>query len=192
MLGLIYETPTEWADQALAKPADLMLDHLFCERKAAAMALHTLRVQGKRFPKLKQLMQDLAAEEFEHAELCEKFLKEMRVNPAAQQGRTLYAQGLRKLWHVQGRDNFLDMLLVCSLIEARSAERFKLLADCAKASAFGNFYSDLYASEVNHYNLFVELGVEFFGEELTQRRLNEMRVAEAALIKSLPVGPRIH
>jgi tRNA-(ms[2]io[6]A)-hydroxylase len=192
MLGLHYETPASWADQALAKPADLMLDHLFCERKAAAMALHTLRVNGKRFPKLKQLMKDLAAEEFEHAELCEKFLKEMKEKPEPQMGGNRYAQGLRKLWHVKGRDNFLDMLLVCSLIEARSAERFKLLADCAKASAFGNFYSDLYASEVNHYNLFVDLGVDFYGEEETQKRLHEMHAAEAELIRSLPQGPRIH
>jgi tRNA-(ms[2]io[6]A)-hydroxylase len=192
MLGLHYETPAEWADQALAKPADLMLDHLFCERKAAAMALHTLRVHGKRFPKLKQLMTDLAAEEFEHAEQCEKFLKELPEKPVAQLGGNLYAQGLRKLWHVKGRDNFLDMLLVCSLIEARSAERFKLLADCAKSSSFGNFYSDLYASEVGHYNLFIGLGVDFYGEEETQKRLHEMRVAEAQLVRSLPVGPRIH
>ena len=192
MLGLLYETPASWADQALAKPAELMLDHLFCERKAAAMALHTLRAHGKRFPKLMQLMQDLAAEEFEHAELCEKFLKEMSQKPAVQMGGNIYAQGLRKLWQVKGRDNFLDMLLVCSLIEARSAERFKLLADCAKSSTFGNFYSDLYASEVGHYNLFISLGVDFYGEDLTQKRLHEMRVAEAQLVQALPIGPRIH
>jgi tRNA 2-(methylsulfanyl)-N6-isopentenyladenosine37 hydroxylase len=191
MLGLLYETPPSWASQVLAKPAELMLDHLFCEKKAAAMALHTLRCHGKRFPILKTLMQDLANEEFEHARQCEQILKNYP-RPAEQFGGNPYAQGLRKLWRVQGRDNFLDMLLVCSLIEARSAERFKLLADCARGDSLGGFYEDLYASEVNHYNLFVELGENFYGESATQRRLHEMRVAEAALIQSLPAGARVH
>jgi tRNA-(ms[2]io[6]A)-hydroxylase len=191
MLGLHYETPAAWAQQAMQDPAQLMLDHLFCERKAAAMALHTIRVEGKRFPKLKTLMTDLANEEFEHAELCEKFLKEMR-RPNETRGGNLYALQLRKLWKARGYDQFLDMLLVSSLIEARSAERFKLLADATKGSTMGNFYSDLYASEVNHYLLFVSLGVDFFGEEMTMKRLEQMRADEAKIIQSLPVGSRIH
>src|SRR5437016_2802882 len=117
MLGLLYETPPEWADRVLAEPAPLLLDHLFAERKAAAMALHTLRCHGKRFPILKPLMTDLANEEYEHAEQVERILKNYPP-PAPQKGGSLYAKGLRKLWHVTGHDNFLDMLLVCGLIEA--------------------------------------------------------------------------
>jgi tRNA-(ms[2]io[6]A)-hydroxylase len=190
-LGLHYTTPREWADRVLTEPGPLLLDHLFAERKAAAMALHTLKVHGKRFPILKPLMTDLAQEEFEHADRVEKILKNYP-RPEDQKGGNPYAQELRKLWQVQGRDNFLDMLLVCGLIEARSAERFKLLADRARGSELGNFYEDLYASEVNHYLLFSGLGAGFFGEELMQSRLNEMRVVEAKLIQSLPRAPRIH
>jgi len=191
MLGLHYTTPAAWAQQALQNPSELMLDHLFCERKAAAMALHTIRVNGPRFPKLKQLMKELADEEFEHADRCEKFLAAMK-RPPQTRGGNLYALQLRKLWDIRGRDQFLDMLLVSSLIEARSAERFKLLADAASGNELGNFYSDLYASEVNHYRLFVSLGVEIYGEEMTMKRLEEMRAVEAQIIQSLPGGSRIH
>jgi tRNA 2-(methylsulfanyl)-N6-isopentenyladenosine37 hydroxylase len=191
MLGLHYVTPPAWAQQALQDPSQLLLDHLFCERKAAAMALHTLRAEGRRFPKLKPLMTDLANEEFEHAELCEKFLLEFK-RPHQTRGGNLYALQLRKLWMGEGRDQFLDILLVSSLIEARSAERFKLLADAEKGSALGNFYSDLYASEVNHYRLFVSLSVDFFGEAAATERLNFMRAEEARIIQSMPPGPRIH
>jgi len=191
MLGLLYVTPKEWADRVLAQPAELLLDHLFAEKKAAAMALHTLRCHGKRFPVLKQLMTDLANEEFEHADRVERILKNYPPPPSPKGGNR-YAQGLRKLWQVQGRDNFMDMLLVCGLIEARSAERFRLLADTAHGTELGNFYEDLYASEVNHYKLFTQLGVDFYGEDLAKPRLEEMRVVEAKLIQSLPPGPRIH
>lgn len=191
MLGLHYTTPQAWADRVLAEPGPLLLDHLFAEKKAAAMALHTLKVHGKRFPILKNLMTDLANEEFEHADQVERLLKNYP-RPEPVKGGNRYAQGLRKLWQVQGRDSFLDMLLVCGLIEARSAERFRLLADTAHGTELGSFYEDLYASEVNHYLLFTNLGVDFFGEELALSRLNEMRAVEAELIQSMPPGPRIH
>jgi tRNA 2-(methylsulfanyl)-N6-isopentenyladenosine37 hydroxylase len=191
MLGLHYITPPEWADQVLQQPADLLLDHVFAEKKAAAMALHMLRVFGKKYPVLKPLMTDLANEEYEHADRVEKILLDYP-RPQSPKGGNPYAHGLRKLWQVTGRDSFLDMLLVSGLIESRSAERFRVLADHARGTSLGNFYEDLYAAEVNHYLLFTNLGVDFYGEELTQKRLNEMRAFEANLIKSLPPGPRIH
>src|SRR3954471_3447501 len=103
MLGLLYETPPSWASQVLAKPAELMLDHLFCEKKAAAMALHTMRCHGKRLPILKKLMPELANEEFEHAEQVEKLLKNYPW-PTPHVGGNRYAQGLRKLCQAKGQD----------------------------------------------------------------------------------------
>ncbi|MBI3272372.1 MAG: hypothetical protein HYZ53_25495 [Planctomycetes bacterium] len=191
MLGLLYDTPADWAPRVLERPAELLLDHLFCERKAAAMAAHTARCHGDRFPVLRGKMADLAAEELEHARRVEGFLKEYPpITPV--RGGNRYAQEIRRLWHRPGRDAFLDMLLVMSLIEARSAERFRLLADHARGSALGAFYEDLYASEVHHHALFVGLGADFFGEPAAARRLQEMRVAEAELTRSMPAAPRIH
>ncbi|MBI3831259.1 MAG: tRNA-(ms[2]io[6]A)-hydroxylase [Planctomycetes bacterium] len=192
MLGLHSLTPKNWAEQALARPEHLLLDHYFCELKAAAMAQRTLKLYGKKYPVLKKLMIELAAEEMTHAEQCQRLLaNHARVQP--ERGGNPYAQGLRKLAHASGgTGDFLDMLLLCSLIEARSAERFKLLADTAHGTELGRFYEDLFASEVNHYVLFVGLGADYFGEQRTLARLEELRAGEAALIRSLPGGPRMH
>ena len=191
LLGLHYTTPASWAERVLADPGALLLDHLFCERKAAAMALHTMRAHGKRFPTLNKLMPDLANEEYEHAAQCERMLKNY---PPAQppDGGSAYAQGLRKLTQTRGRDTFMDMLLVCGVIESRSAERFRLLADRARGTTLGGFYEDLYASEVNHYLLFTNLASEFYSPERAQSRLHEIRVEESRLIQALPPGPRLH
>lgn len=191
MLGLHYQTPSGWAAQALARPAELLLDHYFCEVKAAAMAQRTSKLYGSKYPVLKGLMAELAAEETRHAEGVQRFLQAYP-RPRAAQGGNRYAQGLRKLAHAEGHDQFLGMLLICSLIEARSAERFKLLADAARGTALGSFYEDLFASEVSHYKLFVGLGTDLCGEAETLSRLEEMRTGEAVLIRSLPAGPRIH
>ena len=191
MLGLHYETPEGWASRALEEPGALLLDHLFCEQKAAAMALAISRRHGEGKPALIKLMEDLAAEEQEHFDQVERLLA--GYPPATQpRGGNPYAIGLRRFIHKDGRASFLDKLLVCSLIEARSAERFQLLATELRGSTLGNFYEDLYASEVSHYRLFVELGVDHAGEDRTLERLEELRRFEGQLIASLPSGPRIH
>ncbi|MCZ7647503.1 MAG: hypothetical protein M5U26_19975 [Planctomycetota bacterium] len=192
MLGLHYRTPRAWARQVLSDPPQFLLDHYFCELKAAAMARRTLRIHGKRRPGLKPLLNALADEELEHAAQVERLIKEKYPWPKAPKGGNAYAQGLRRLASLEGHGSFLDMLLVCSLIEARSAERFRLLADELRGQALGGFYEDLYASEVNHYTLFVRLGVDFFGEEQALRRLEELRIGEANLIRGLPALPRMH
>ena len=191
MLGLRYDTPEGWASRALEEPGVLLLDHLFCEQKAAAMAMAIARRHGEGKPSLVKLMEELAAEEEEHFDQVEKLLEDYP--PATQpRGGNPYAIGLRRFIHKDGRASFLDKLLVCSLIEARSAERFQLLAKEFRGSTLGNFYEDLYASEVNHYKLFVELGVDHAGEDRTLERLEELRRFEGHLIASLPSGPRIH
>ena len=190
MLGLRYDTPEGWASRALEEPGALLLDHLFCEQKAAAMAMAIARRHGEGKPSLVKLMEELAAEEEEHFDQVEKLLEDYP--PATQpRGGNPYAIGLRFI-HKDGRASFLDKLLVCSLIEARSAERFQLLAKELRGSTLGNFYEDLYASEVGHYRLFVELGVDHAGEDRTLERLEELREFEGRLIASLPPGPQIH
>jgi len=191
MLGLHYETPATWARNALAKPGELLLDHYFCELKAAAMAQRTLRLYGPKFPKLKPLMRELAAEEALHADQVKEFLRQYP-HEEPKRGGDKYAQELRRAANLSGNGSLLDLLLVCSLIEARSAERFKLLADEAHGGTLGNFYADLYAAEVNHYKLFVQLAADHCGPERATQRLEELRAAEAAIIKSLPEGARIH
>ncbi len=192
MLGLHWDTPPDWAAQALADPAPLLLDHLFCERKAAATAIVLLKRHGERLPRLEKVLRDLAAEELAHADRVTAFLQEYPLPKKPDKGGNRYAQGLRRLCRTKRDDNLVDMLLVASLIEARSAERFRLLADHAGGSALGNFYADLYAAEVGHFKLFLDIAMDFQGEERAGARLEEMRRAEAEIIRALPSGPRIH
>lgn len=191
LLGLHHRTPPDWAAQALADPARLLLDHYFCECKAAATARLLLRRHGGKHPPLAKLMTDLAAEEMGHADQVLRFLKDYP-RPAPEKGGNRYAQALRDLCRDPEGENFLDLLIVCSLIEARSAERFRLLADCAHGSTLGRFYADLYAAEVNHFVLFVKLAHEIHGGERAEQRLREMRQAEARIVLALPWGSRVH
>jgi len=88
-----------------------------------------------------------------------------------------------------------DRLLVGALIEARSCERFRLLADglAARGDALTSFYEGLFACEARHYTTMVELAAEVRGDEaLVRGRLAELARAEGEIAARLGVRPTIH
>jgi tRNA-(ms[2]io[6]A)-hydroxylase len=190
MLCLTYDTPAEWADRALADLPMLLSDHHALEIKAALMAEAVVRKWGDRFPKLAPLMAALSAEERGHADLVAGFL-DRHGRPADPRRGNPYVQALRRRIAADGA-GLLDLLLVNSLIEARSSERFRLLARAARGSELGRFYEDLYASEVGHYVLFTDLAADLFGEDRMKHRLAVLADFEGQVVRGLETGARIH
>ncbi|HVY60219.1 MAG TPA: tRNA isopentenyl-2-thiomethyl-A-37 hydroxylase MiaE, partial [Planctomycetota bacterium] len=183
-------TPPAWAEAALSDRAALLLDHRFCESKAAAMAHALARRHGEKLPAIVPLMRALAAEEDEHTLLCDRLLRELGGARRPHHGNP-YVNELRLAGHRLG-GGFLEHLLVAGTIEARSCERFRLLADACRGGPLGAFYEDLFASEARHHALFVNLAVELFGEKRALAKLEKLTAAEAAIIAARPWGPHIH
>ncbi len=86
----------------------------------------------------------------------------------------------------------IDQLLVAGMIEARSAERFRLLAEACRGETLGHLYKDLFASEARHHALFVSLAVDLFGEETAKERLEAIAGLEASIMRARPWGSHIH
>jgi tRNA-(ms[2]io[6]A)-hydroxylase len=86
----------------------------------------------------------------------------------------------------------LDRLLVNSLIEARSCERFKLLSEGLDDPELRRFYRELMESEARHYRLFCGLSEELFGVKLARERLSQLAARESQLSSKLPLGPKVH
>jgi len=191
MLHLRYETPAAWTEAALADKHALLLDHRFCEGKAAAMARAFIRRYGDQYPCLVPLMRDLAAEEDQHIVLCDGFLKEWNAPLGPHHGNP-YVTELRRQVHSKGGGRVLDQVLMAGMIEARSAERFKLLAVRCRGETLGRFYEDLFASEARHHVLFCQLAVDLFGEERALGRLDEIAQIEAEIMRARPWGSHIH
>jgi tRNA-(ms[2]io[6]A)-hydroxylase len=87
------------------------------------------------------------------------------------------------------RERLLDRLLVSALIEKRSEERLRLLAEHLPDADLREFYARLAEAEKGHRELFLRLARRSEGFE---RRLLEMLRAEGALIRDLPLRPAIH
>ena len=91
-----------------------------------------------------------------------------------------------------GRGELIDRLMISSLIEARSCERFHLLAGACEDAELAKLYKGLWASEHGHYLSFLQLAEAVEPAAVVARRWDEMLDAEARIIRGQPPGPRMH
>ena len=193
-LPLRYATPPAWARQVLREPLALLNDHAHLEKKAATNALELLN----RFPEPNPpenwvtAMTAVARDEVEHLAVVSRLLAR-RGGRLSRQHRNDYASRLRGLVRMgTGPGELVDRLMISALIEARSCERFQLLADACDDKELAKLYRGLWASEHGHYRTFIQLAEQIQPEPLVARRWDEMLDAESTLIREQQPGPRMH
>ncbi|MEZ4218587.1 MAG: tRNA isopentenyl-2-thiomethyl-A-37 hydroxylase MiaE [Myxococcota bacterium] len=192
MLDLASETPPEWAARAVGSIDDVLLDHAHCERKAAGAAVRMLfRYPEQRF--LQEPLSRLAREELVHfervlGELDRRGVRFARQKPSAYGGR------LHALVRASDPERLVDLLLISALIEARSCERFRLLADALADDPLGALYRDLVASEARHHRAYAKLAESAAGgaAEEVAARLRELASAEAEIVGAPSRAVRLH
>jgi tRNA-(ms[2]io[6]A)-hydroxylase len=191
-LPLHSATPREWALAALADPLALLMDHAFLEKKAANNALELLaRWPGEWMPEWVQTMAAVARDEAAHLAQVTRLLSR-RGGRLERVHKNPYAHALRLLVRKGSAGELLDRLLVAALIEARSCERFALLAEAAQDEELAAFYRALCASEMGHYKVFLKLAARMVGRPAAAARWQEMLAEEARILERQAPGPRIH
>ena len=190
MLYLAEPTRPDWVGQATADPETLLLDHAHCERKAAGTALNLMFRYGDH-TYLQRPLSELAREELEHFELVMEVLRgrgwEFRKLAAGGYGGRLMERVRR------GEPNrLLDTLLCCALIEARSCERMKLLAEgfVGVDAELAELYRSLLASEARHFSLYTDLATQRFGREVVRARLPALATHESEVLAVLATEDR--
>ena len=182
-----------WADQVLQDPLALLSDHAYLERKAASNALDLLNhwpLPGGPNGWV-TLISGIVKDEGLHLDAVLKLL-ERRGGTLQRLHKNVYANDLRALVRKgQDRRETIDRLLVSALIEARSAERFALLADAADEE-LGKFYRGLWTSEMGHHAVFLELAKRILSSEEVDARWAVMLDEEAKIIQAQTPGPRLH
>jgi tRNA-(ms[2]io[6]A)-hydroxylase len=105
-----------------------------------------------------------------------------------------YASDLHKLVRRgQGTSELVDRLMISSLIEARSCERFALLAEAVEEDKeLKRLYAGLWASEHGHYKTFIQLAEQIQPPADVAARWDQMLEAEAKIIRRQPPGARMH
>jgi tRNA-(ms[2]io[6]A)-hydroxylase len=181
-------TDARWLPQALAAFDRVLVDHAHCEKKAAASAMALVSA----YPDDAQLvarLARLAAEELRHFRQVHDLLV-ARGLPLGRDPGDPYAQELLALCRTGARERRTDRLLVSALIEARSCERLSLLAEALPDPPLRAFYARLARAEAGHHALFADLALA--RDPGARPRVAELAEAEARIVASLPVLPRIH
>lgn len=192
-LGLELPTDPRWVDIAEKNIEDILVDHAYCEQKAASSCI-SLIVSYPEKEKMVELLTPVVAEEWSHFERVIEELKK-RGFRLGKQRKDAYVEALNKVIKKGGdRDQQLvEKLLMNALIEARSAERFKTLWENIGDKELSVFYYELMVSEAGHYKNFLQLAKEYMSEAYIEKRWRELLEEEAEIMKSLEVrGDRMH
>jgi tRNA 2-(methylsulfanyl)-N6-isopentenyladenosine37 hydroxylase len=193
-LPLLRTTPEAWATQALAQPLLLLNDHAHLEKKAANNALEMLLRWPEPNPPENwvQAMTAVARDEVEHLAIVTRILARRggrltkgHANPYANALNALVRKG-------DGPRELVDRLMISALIEARSCERFEILARACDDRELARLYKGLWASEHGHYRTFLNLAGAVEKPAAVDRRWNEMLDLESRIIASQTPGPRMH
>jgi tRNA 2-(methylsulfanyl)-N6-isopentenyladenosine37 hydroxylase len=103
-----------------------------------------------------------------------------------------YANALRLLVRKGEASEIVDRLFVSALIEARSCERFSVLAAASEDAELTAFYKALFTSELGHYKVFLKLAYKTASRSALEARWQHMLAAEADILARQQPGPRIH
>lgn len=192
-LGLELPTDPRWVDIAGMNLGEILIDHAFCEQKAASSCI-SLIVSYSEKEKLVEVLTPVVAEEWGH---FQRVLKELRKRniPLGRQRKDEYVNELQKRMRKPGDRNemLMEKLLLNALIEARSCERFKLLSEHIADESLQKFYRELMISEAGHYRNFIELAEEYLPADRVRQRWKELMVIEADIMLNLDVrADRMH
>jgi tRNA-(ms[2]io[6]A)-hydroxylase len=186
-------TPAAWCEAAVRQWRVLLVDHANCEKKAASTAL-ALMFAYPQDSTLSLAMARLAREELRHFEQVQKLMQELDV-PMTRLSPGRYAGALRTRLATADPQRKRDLLLAGALIEARSCERFEVLAP-RLPEPLASFYAGLAESERRHAAQYVELAAAAApleaGNGQLQQRLAELASLEARLILDPDVELRFH
>ncbi|MBS0211041.1 MAG: tRNA-(ms[2]io[6]A)-hydroxylase [Planctomycetes bacterium] len=190
MLSLQSETSARWLAQVDRHLDEILIDHAHCEKKAAGVAMNLIFAYVDHVELVRELSV-IVNEELDHfrqvLDLLERRqIRFRRLKPGA------YGAKLHALVRKEEREQAVDRLLVASLIEARSCERFSLLRDHVQDVELATFYGSLFESEARHHATYVQFACEFASEETVRARLHELSAAEAAIVAAGDPLPRMH
>jgi tRNA 2-(methylsulfanyl)-N6-isopentenyladenosine37 hydroxylase len=192
-LGLTLATDPNWVNLAEKNLEEILTDHAYCEQKAASSII-ALIINFSEKENLVQALSPIVTEEWGHFRMVLAELSKRGLRLGRQRKDDYVAELLKYQRKGGSRDeNLLERLLTCALIEARSAERFRLLSIHLKEEELKSWYYKFMVSEAGHYKLFLQLAKEYCGEEKAMKRWNEYLIKEAEILENLkPKGDRMH
>ena len=190
MLLFREKIPADWLPKVMADLPAVLVDHAHLERKAATSALNLEKYRDL-FSRVEEL-NAIAIEELQHFQLVLNLLKKRGI-PFGQPYPSPWIAGLMRSVRNGTRQQVIDHLICCSLIEGRSCEKFQVLAEALADvdPELAQFYGSLVESEGNHYATYI-LMARAIDDPETDRRLDFYLDLDAKLVREPNPLPMLH
>lgn len=192
-MGLAMATDPRWVNIAEKNIQDILIDHAYCEQKAASSCI-SLIIQYPEMDKVVATLTPIVAEEWGHFERVMDELSKRQMTFGMPR-KDEYVERVQKIVRKGGNrtDQLVEKLLLNALIEARSCERFRILWKEIDDTELSKFYYELMVSEAGHYKTFLSLAKQYKDAAWVEKRWKEFLVLETEIVKSLEVrGDRMH
>lgn len=192
MLGLKLTTDPRWVKLVEQNIDVILSDHAWCEQKAASNALSVV-TNNSEHPDLVTDMLAIAKEEVEHFERVHELIKKRGLT-LHREKKDEYVNDLLKFLKKDGsrKSAFVDRMLFSALIEARSCERFKVLANHINDPELADFYKELMESEANHYTVFLSYARKYGDGIDVEKRWKEWLAYENSIILNYGKSETVH
>lgn len=185
---LLCPTPTAWLEKAKSSIEILLVDHAHCELKAASTAL-SLIFKYPQYQSMCIALSKLAREELLHYEKVMRIMKKRGI-AFKHLSAARYASCLLKHQRPQEPEKIVDVLIIASIIEARSCERFMALLPLLDEE-LSQFYHSLVKSEARHFNSYLKFAAQISDTPIAER-ITYLLEKEKALIESSDQDFRFH
>lgn len=195
MLGLKMATDPRWVNVVERNLEEILVDHAFCEQKAASNAISMI-VQYPHYPDLVQAMTAICQEEMEHFNMVHKKLLERGLTLGFER-KDPYVNDLgeflrRNKTNSSPEGMFVNKMLFAAMIEARSCERFKILSEELQDEDLKKFYRSLMESEARHYTTFLGFARKYGNGIDVDKCWQEFLEFEAQLMEKYGKSETIH
>lgn len=193
MLGLKLSTDPRWVHLAEMSIEEILIDHAYCEQKAATNCIGLIQLYPEKTYLVDRLI-PVVIEEWTHFKMVLDELKKRDMSLGYQR-KDEYVRQLMDFTTKGGskEDRFLDKMLMSAMIEARSCERFRLLSEGISDRDLKDFYKKLMIAEALHYSMFIDIAVKYIDKDIVKKRWEEWLEYEASVMQNLEVrGDRVH
>jgi tRNA 2-(methylsulfanyl)-N6-isopentenyladenosine37 hydroxylase len=191
-LGLHLPTDPRWVQIAEKNMDEILIDHAYCEQKAASSCI-SLIIMFPEKTELREALMPVVAEEWAHFRMVIAEMNKRNIALGSARTDQYVLQLTNRIPKGGSRNQQLcERLFVNALIEARSCERFRLLSLQISDISLRQFYHNLMVSEAAHYKLFLKLATSYSSSQYVKKRWQQWLDTEAEIMETLGKSSNIH
>lgn len=178
------KTTDNWIKAAIDNQALLLIDHAHCEKKAASAAMNLIYHYSQHFDLIEK-MSKIVREEMRHFEQVLTLMKQQNIKfETLKPG--CYAKQLHKYAKNDHKGRLIDLLIIGAYVEARSCERFALMAEKLDAE-LSEFYHSLLKAEARHFEIYLDFAKKYSDEPIDERVQLFAKVEQELILSADPV-----